>query len=235
MTWEKSHVGARFPLLTFFVFSFSLSLFFGCNYFATQATRCFLTMIYYLHCFFFVLIIRNAISSRTCSRIMHFRSRFCVIFLTAGATPDQTNRGHSAARYIGDIAVHESCPASERPIQVWNALILAARSLITKAGARGIFGRCLLFYIICRASWSNLFELLNWFSRHFLRASTEVSDRAELWRELTTTEQPCAGRDRNNKGPVSVSFHTLFYFNTIKHERYEMPLRSNIVIFVKQI
>lgn len=49
------------------------------------------------------------------------------------------------------------------------------RAFINYGGARNIFRRCrLLFYIMSRVVWSNLFEVLNWFPRHFLRMFARV-------------------------------------------------------------
>lgn len=62
----------------------------------------------------------------------------------------------------------------EFSVQLWSVLIRVARSLITSSIYFGTTRS--LVYTLCRTSWSNLFEVLNWFPRHFLRPSARVPD-----------------------------------------------------------
>lgn len=107
---------------------------------------------------------------------------------------------------------------SKFPVQVCSVLIRVARSLITSA--YNIFCCRVCSSILCRATWSNLFEVLNWFPRHFLRMFARVSDRSELWRGLTTV-QLRPGNVDTTKDLVSFSFHILFYCATMQYELYE--------------
>lgn len=107
---------------------------------------------------------------------------------------------------------------SKFPVQVCSVLIRVARSLIT--GACNIFCCCMCSSTLCRASWSNLFEVLNWFPRHFLRTFARVCFRwvwIMAWADYCTVTT--SWKRRCNKG--SFSFHILFYCTTMQYERYE--------------
>lgn len=170
-----------------------------------------LAMIYYLHYFF---IVHRKWKNCTCIFI-YFCSSF-LLFTSCYLFFHMCVKQHMRCRSTSIISAW--ILLSKFPVQVCSALIRVARSLITSA--RNIFCCRVCSSTLCRAAWSNLFEVLNWFPHHFLRTFARVSDRSELWRGLTTV-QLRPGNVDTTKDLVSFSFHILFYCATMQYERYE--------------